>query len=252
MVAFIVFLVLLGCSDSGAPKQANTHEAQTAPTTLYSFGHAPHAAQSSLTKSNRPQKIVLDVPIIKQNPELKYGCEVTSLAMVLQYAGVRVDKLTLARQIKKDLDPKVRNRRGDILSWGNPADGFVGDMTGKTSGYAVYDGPIADLMEQYLPERAINLTGQPFDELLKYVANKRPVVVWTTGDYRLPDRWESWKHGGQTIRTPLDLHAVVLVGFDERHVYINDPLSGKKAHKVPTHQFIDSWIALKKRAVSYN
>jgi len=197
------------------------------------------------------QKVVLDVPLIKQNPELKYGCEVTSLAMVLQYAGVPVNKMTLAKEIKKDSDPIVRTNSGNIVSWGDPADGFVGDITGKKKGYAVYDEPITDLLEKYMPERAINLTGHPFDELLKYVENKHPVVVWTTGNYRLPDRWESWKHGAETIKTPLDLHAVVLVGFDNNHVYINDPLWGKKAHKVDKKQFIASWIALNKRAVSY-
>ena len=198
------------------------------------------------------QKVILDVPLIRQNPELKYGCEVTSLAMVLQYAGVKVDKMTLAEEIKKDSDPIVKTKSGNIVSWGNPSDGFVGDMTGKEKGYAVYDQPLTDLMEKYMPERAVNLTGSPFDELLRYVQNKHPVVVWTTGDYRLPDRWESWNHESETIKTPLDLHAVVLVGFDDKNVYINDPLWGKKAHRVNKEQFISSWVALNKRAVSYN
>lgn len=250
----MALFILLGCSYEEKNEYISSREAAIVNISLQSIkpleGTPTNKAVSSEVK--QPEKIILDVPLIKQKPELKYGCEVTSLAMVLQYAGVHVNKMTLAKQIKKDVDPKVHNKRGDIISWGNPADGFVGDMTGKTSGYAVYDEPITELMEKYLPERAINLTGHSFDELLKYVTNKRPVVVWTTGDYRLPDRWESWKHGGQTIRTPLDLHAVVLVGFDKHFVYINDPLSGKKAHKVAKHQFIDSWIALRKRAVSYN
>jgi uncharacterized protein YvpB len=229
--------------------EINYRSSSTTPT-VHSSNHTKRTTHPSQTK--KPKKVVLDVPLIKQNPELKYGCEVTSLAMVLRYAGVNVDKMTLAKEVKKDNDPNIRNQNGDIVSWGNPADGFVGDMTGKTIGYAVFDEPITELMENYLPERAINLTGRPFDELLKYVENKRPVVVWTTGDYRLPDRWESWKHGRQIIKTPLDLHAVVLVGFDDHFVYINDPLWGKKAHKVNKQQFIDSWVALKKRAVSYN
>lgn len=239
----IAFFMLLGCSNEEKKAAPPSHLAKEAENPH--FRYEPKAVQN-------PEKVILHVPLIKQVPELKYGCEVTSLAMVLQYAGVQVNKLTLAKQIKKDLDPKIRDRHGNIISWGNPADGFVGDMTGKSSGYAVFDEPIVELMEKYLPERAINLTGQPFTELLRYVSNGHPVVVWTTGDYRLPDRWESWKHGGQTIRTPLDLHAVVLVGFDSDFVYINDPLWGKKAHQVNKQQFIRSWIALKKRAVSYN
>ncbi len=57
------------------------------------------------------------------------------------------------------------------------------------------------------------------------------MVVWTTGDYRLPDRWESWKHDDKKITAPLDLHAVVIVGLEDKYIYINDPLTVKKAHK---------------------
>lgn len=207
----------------------------------------------SIGKSDKkmPEQAMLDVPLIKQNPELKYGCEVTSLAMVLNYAGVDVNKMELYREIRKDSDPLFR-QRGNIKKWGDPATGFVGDMTGSNPGYAVFDKPIVDLMDKYLPGRAVNLTGQEFNNVLAHVAEGYPAVVWTTGDYRLPDRWESWLHGKRTISTPLDLHAVALVGYDRGNVYINDPLSGKKQLGVDKEQFIRSWRALKSRAVSYN
>lgn len=194
---------------------------------------------------------MLDVVLIRQNPELRYGCEVTSLAMVLNYAGANTNKMELYQLIKKDQDPIRRAANGDIVSWGNPADGFVGDMTGKNAGYAVFDGPMIELINQKLPGRAVNLTNQPFDRVLEHVSAGFPVVVWTTGDYRLPDRWESWNHGQQVIKTPLDLHAVVLVGYDANFVYLNDPLSGRKQVKVEKERFIASWKALQSRAVSY-
>jgi uncharacterized protein YvpB len=106
-------------------------------------------------------------------------------------------------------------------------------------------------VNQKLPGRAINLTNQPFERVLEHVSAGYPVVVWTTGDYRLPDRWESWNHGQQVIKTPLDLHAVVLVGYDVNYVYLNDPLSGKKQVRVGKNQFIESWKALQSRAISY-
>lgn len=198
---------------------------------------------------NVNQKII-DVPLILQNPELKYGCEVTSLAMVLNYAGINVTKMELYQKIKKDPDPIVRVK-GDIIKWGNPAIGYVGDMTGKQAGYAAFDQPMMELTNQYLPGRAINLTNKPFEAVLNHVGKGYPVVIWTTGDYRLPDRPESWKHGNEIIETPLDLHVVVLVGFDDQFVYINDPLSGRKQAKVSKERFISSWKALKCRAISY-
>jgi uncharacterized protein YvpB len=204
-----------------------------------------------LIKILKKDSAMLDVELIRQNPELKYGCEVTSLTMVLNYAGVNTNKMELYQLIKKEPDPIVRAANRDILSWGNPADGFVGDMTGRQDGYAVFDGPMIELINQKLPCRAVNLTNQPFERVLEHVSAGYPVVVWTTGDYRLPDRWESWTHGEQVINTPLDLHAVVLVGYDANYVYLNDPLSGRKQVKVEMQQFIASWKALQSRAVSY-
>lgn len=195
--------------------------------------------------------IVLDVPIINQKPELPYGCEVTSLAMVLNYAGVEVTKLELADNVLKESDPVKQTEQGDITDWGDPGQGFVGDMTGKGKGYAVFDRPVEKLMIDYLGDSTLNLTNKDFNELLKQVYFKKPVVVWTTGDYHLPDRWEEWNHEGKIIKTPLDLHAVVLVGYEKDYVYLNDPLSGQKKVKVDKEQFIKSWEALEKRAISY-
>ncbi|MEF3303733.1 C39 family peptidase [Paenibacillus sp. GYB003] len=195
--------------------------------------------------------MMMDVPIIVQNPELKYGCEVTSLAMLLQYAGIEVDKMRLADQLPKDEDPVVKSESGDIIHWGNPDHGFVGDITGKTMGYAVYAAPLEQLMNRYMPGRTVNLTDKPFDDILGSFATESLSSSGPRGDYKLPDRWESWRHGIEEIRTPLDLHAVVLVGFDSAPFYVNDPLTGKKSHPVDKQSFLDAWEALGKQALSY-
>jgi uncharacterized protein YvpB len=270
---FAALLPLLGCSHletkvSEAPSTMVTeidtkqmkvkNSASTLEKNLNSLPSQKPLNKIKLTNQtkNKPVEVfsqtkMLNVPLIKQNPELRYGCEVTSLTMVLNYAGVKINKMELYKGIKKDPDPLKRSQTGDILQWGNPHDGFVGDMTGKRAGYAVFDQPIAKLVNDYLPDRAVNLTNQPFENVLQHVSKGYPIVVWTTGDYRLPDRWESWRHGKQEIKTPLDLHAVVLVGYDQNYVYLNDPLSGRKNVKVNKQRFIKSWHALKSRAVSY-
>ncbi|MHC2201172.1 hypothetical protein [Paenibacillus sp. PvR053] len=44
---------------------------------------------------------------------------------------------------------------------------------------------------------------------------------------------------------------VVLVGFNADHVYVNDPLTAKKAQKANKQTFIDTWITMGKQALSY-
>jgi len=258
-----ILLPLLGCSH-GSPAENDVQTLNTEAPNVITDSPKPiqkQETQKTLKDINVKQetkhqprykdKTLMNVPLIRQNPELKYGCEVTSLAMMLKYAGTDTNKMKLFREIKKDPDPLKRSSRGDILSWGNPAEGFVGDMTGRHAGYAVFDKPMVDLINRYLPSRAVNLTGRNFDEVLTHVSEGYPVVIWTTGDYRMPDRWESWTHGNEVIKTPLDLHAVVMVGYEGNTVYLNDPLSGRKQVPVNKQHFIGTWKAMQSRAVSY-
>ena len=253
LTLYALFLILTGCSEKPSTLKKNElhvkhGDNKLTQNTTHSF---PKSKTLQPSPTSATKKIILDVPLISQKPELKYGCEVTSLAMVLQHAGIKVNKMDLANEIKKDPTPLSTNKSGDIIQWGDPKEGFVGDITGKNKGYAVHVQPLQELMERYLPNRTVNLTGKTFNTVLAQIKLGKPVVVWTTGDYRLPDRWESWKHDDKKITAPLDLHAVVIVGLEDKYIYINDPLTVKKGHKVSQDIFIQSWEALGKQALSY-
>lgn len=198
----------------------------------------------------RPETAGLRVPVMCQKPELYNGCEVTSLAMMLRHAGQPVSKMELAAQLRKDLTPEVRDGQGRTLSWGDPNRGFVGDITGRLRGYGVYHGPVRDLLEARLPGKAVDLTGSPFESLLDTVAAGRPVVVWTTTQYRVPAAWVYWRGPGGTVKATFSEHAVLLVGYGPQTVTVNDPLTCS-VRQVDRVSFRRSWEGMGAQAVTY-
>ncbi len=197
-----------------------------------------------------PKSTRLDAPLILQLPELARGCEVTSLAMLLQQANINVDKLQLAREIKKDntsyeiIDNKVH--------FGNPHIGFVGDIyTFDNPGYGVYHEPMFDLLSSYLPNRAIDLTKTDFENLLYFISKGYPIVVIINSTYSpLPKNlFETWSTPYGDIDITYHEHSVLITGYDENYIYFNDPLNYKSyANK---SDFINAWIQMGSQAITY-
>ena len=185
-------------------------------------------------------------------PELPRGCEVTSLAMLLQHAGVEVDKMTLAKEIKKE--PSAYQVKNGVVHFGHPNDGFVGDMYSfQNPGLGVYHKPIKELAEQYLPGNIIDLTGANFQELTIHLSDERPVwVIINTTYKKLPTNYfQTW----QTPSGPVDItykeHSVLLTGYDKDYIYFNDPLTGEKNKKAPLKDFEESWVQMGSQAITY-
>lgn len=191
------------------------------------------------------------VPAISQYPELPAGCEITSLTMLLQYYGVNKGKMELVPEMKVDDTEIIWGTGGKIKYWGNPHSGFVGDITRKSIGFGIYHTALFELLQKYVPS-AEDLTESPFDVLEQQIQKGIPVVVWTTINFKVPDRWVEWDTPVGPIRTTFSEHAVLLVGYDENHVYVNDPLSGQQNLQLAKEQFIATWEAMGKQALSYN
>ncbi|PEX37971.1 hypothetical protein COK00_30545 [Bacillus cereus] len=198
--------------------------------------------------SNNDEKIILsNVPFIQQLPELDRGCEVTSLAMMLQYAGITMDKMKLANEIKKVdfMNDGVR---------GNPNEGFVGNIyTFSESGYGVYHGPLFQLAKKYLPNKAVDLTGKSIEEMYKSVKAGQPVVMITNATFAPLDEAEFtiWETNSGDVSITYNEHCVVLIGYDKEFVYIRDPLSESLDVKVPRENFEKAWIQMGSQAISY-
>ncbi|MFD7521319.1 C39 family peptidase [Paenibacillus chitinolyticus] len=195
-------------------------------------------------------KAMIDAPVIAQKPELPSGCEITSIAMMLHYKGIKLDKMQLYDEMPKDPTPIVWNKDGTIASWGHPNIGYVGDGTGKSKGFGIYHKALFPLLKSYIPS-AVDLTGESFDVYEKQIANGRPVVVWTTIGFTMPTRWSEWNTSIGPIRATFSEHAVLMVGYDETSVYVNDPWTGSKNVRLDKKLFIDIWEAMGKQGLSY-
>ena len=205
-----------------------------------------------MSSNSIKDEVLLDVPILKQLPELPRGCEVTSLAMMLQYKGIDVDKLTLARQIKKN-PAKMQKVNGQVY-YGDPNEGFIGDMYSfNKPGLGVYHTPIKELGERYMPGNIVDFTGKEFNTIKKYLSVGRPVWVIINTAYKKldPSYFHIWQTPNGAISITYKEHSVVVTGYDKDYIYFNDPLTGIKNKKAPTADFEEAWVQMGRQAISY-
>ena len=235
--------------DRHTAQEAAARAARRNPDRRAPFPATIRGPQSAMKTAVLPAKALIQAPLISQLPALYNGCEVTSLAMLLQFEHINVTNLTLAKQINRDPTPLVTSADGDIISWGNPNTGFVGSISGREPGYGVYHGPIAALLNRYLPGQALDLTGSSLATILATVASGRPVIVWTTINFQPVSDWITWQSPTGPVRATMTEHAVLLVGYDNTDVYVNDPLTGE-LNQVSQSAFRTSWIDLGRQAVT--
>ncbi|MCM3662790.1 C39 family peptidase [Mesobacillus subterraneus] len=211
-----------------------------------SLGKTPISSKTDEKANDGDKKIIDGVPHISQLPELQRGCEVTSLAMLLQYEGIAADKMTLAKQIHK-----VPFRDANYVR-GNPYDGFVGDIyTFSKSGYGVYHGPIAKLAENYLPGKIKDITGQTVDAVYSMIDSGSPAWVITNSTFApLPEsELTVWDTNTGKVKITYKEHSVLIVGYDEQSIYINDPLANGPYIAVPRKAFEQAWVQMGSQAI---
>lgn len=192
----------------------------------------------------------LNAPVIGQHPELPRGCEVTSLAMLLQYFNVDVTKMELADKVTKDKTPFKKTEEG--IYFGNPAKGFVGDMYSfSTPGLGVYHEPIAKLAREYLGDDIKDFSGGSFYEILQHLNQNRPVWIITNSTYKQlsNDQFETWQTEDGPIRITRKEHSVLVTGYDEEYIYFNDPIRAD-IRKAPIKGFKEAWVQMGKQAIT--
>ncbi len=164
----------------------------------------------------------LNFKCVLQKPELPTGCEVTSLAAVLNYYGYDVSKTVLADGY---LD------KGPIGST-SPFEAFVGEPE-KLSSFGCFAPVIKNCAEKYLTEqnsslRVFDTTGVNLESLLVELVNGSPVIIWATGFMGPSFVSATWNIDGTRVDWRSNEHCMVLYGYDKNRqvVKVADPLSG--------------------------
>jgi len=93
---------------------------------------------------------MLSVPLIAQRPQLPTGCEITATTMMLQYAGAKVTKMSLAKEMPRS---------------SNPNKGFVGSPYAK-SGWWIYPKGLLKTVKKHVGS-AKDMTGASFTKMKK-------------------------------------------------------------------------------------
>lgn len=202
------------------------------------------------SKSLKSEIQLENIKIIPQRPELPRGCEVTSLAILLDYyLEESPDKMTLASKIKKSTQAyRIEN---GFVQFSNMHEEFAGSMDNlNQEGLGVYIEPVIDLADQYLPNQIVNISGSSFKQVLTFVSMNRPVLVIIPNRYEaVPDySIEVWNTPSGYIEVSYQEHSVVIMGFDESYVYYSDPSKGI-IDKKPKNSFEEAWMSMGAQAM---
>ena len=184
-------------------------------------------------KINNTSTLIMNVPVVRQMPQLPNGCEVTSLTMALNYKGVKIDKITAAKK----------------MPYTNTLDankGFIGSPFNRT-GNTINPVALQKLAKAYR-SRSADLTGAGIAAIEKEVRAGNPVLVWYTIGYIEPVNHYLYQYGHR-YWFPEPLHCIVVTGASTNYFYINDPLNGNKNYPIKKARFNLIYTEMGKRAL---
>lgn len=193
----------------------------------------------------------IGIPTVRQNPELPNGCEITTLTAVLTYHGIKTTKTKMA----DDYLPKEPFKFQEGKRIGpDPHQAYAGNPRNANGGWYAFAGPIVEASKKIIDDKGSrliteNVSGSSREEILSYMDQNIPVIVWVTLDLSPPILSGGWYIDGTDEFHPsfTNLHTVVLDGWKGGEVTVMDPLKGLVTH--PEDAFFESYEALGSQAV---
>ena len=197
-------------------------------------GNQTKVKREVVVKEKETSYRIADVPMVLQLPDYRNGCESASSTMLLQYYGYDI---TLPKVIEKVPIIPLEYKDGRLYG-ADPHVAFTGSMSAR--GYGIYVEPMVDVLETIISEQkgnhqVKNLTGSSLDDLLTYVEMGHPIQIWATASLQTYEQSgkQEWyiktldgQYTDEKVIFPVSEHCMVLIGFDEEHVILNNPLQG--------------------------
>lgn len=201
--------------------------------------------------------VTMKVPLVNQKPNYPTGCEAASCTMLLKYYGYDI---TLAKMV--NTIPRENLRTVDGKRYGpRITEKFVGDprssYTNANPGYGAFAPVVTKslnnvIQNQHGKHKAVNKTGATFSELLSFLDEGKPVIVWSTYNMQTPKTVNAWyiatPTGSEYFSYPRGTHVCVLIGYDAKNIYLADPY-GATNKTFSRSAFNDKYKLLGRQAV---
>ncbi len=104
-------------------------------------------------------------------------------------------------------------------------------------------------------KKVINLTDRDVKDLYKVISSGSPVwvIINTTFKPLAESSFETWNTSSGEVKITYFEHSVVVVGYDQNFVYVNDPLKNNPRFAVPRAEFEQAWEQMgNKQLLFYN
>lgn len=245
LCALISALLLVGCQDGGAAgsdieasstaadnstKAASDVTGDTAgakttadrePAQPAASGTVSQTGATAETTEGSQASAQIPFQAVSQYPELPTGCEVTSLAAVLNFYGIDIDKCDIADNYLE---------KGDVGTV-DFHEAFEGDPRDESS-FGCYAPVIVKAAEKIIAERQVGLqvtevSGSELDSLFEYIDKGVPVIVWGTQDCQPGQYTLTWNVDGRDLTWFSPEHCMVLTGYSDGSVWVADPIYGE-------------------------
>ena len=157
----------------------------------------------------------LDVVGINGYSDLKSGSGITAAATVLGYYGINIEPIKL----KEYADVHGTSAKVDGFT-PSPWDVIVDEPIGPNALY--YAKPIINMINNYLAEKGItnvkpkDISGATLSELIAYIDEGKPVIVWGTSDGKPAEDSISWiLPNGEKFVAKDSMNVYTLIGYTD-------------------------------------